>query len=223
MDKVNKKKMLLAIFACILIIGCLLLPMTRPMVKQGLVRYVIDAGHGLPDGGAVAPDGTTEQELTLAIAQDLFSCFPSGTAVLTRDGATGLWQEESTIREKKIVDMRARVELVNQHKNATLISIHMNTFSDEDVYGCQVFYRSGDDESLSLARAIQEKINTTFQPENTKVCKPIPDNLYLFKNVENPSVLIECGFLTNADDLKNLKDTQYRDKFTKVIFSVLQS
>jgi len=97
----------------------------------------------------------------------------------------------------------------------------MNTFPSQNVSGAQVFYKKDSDASKKLAESIQNNINSQLQPENQKTIKPIPSNVYLFKNIQNECVLIECGFLTNQTDLINLKDNEYQYKISKIISETL--
>lgn len=205
----------LGIFLCLVFIT---VPITIPMIKQSNVEYIIDPGHGLPDGGAIGLDGTTEQKLNLCIAQELYALFDDGKAIISRNEDQGLWTSEGSIREKKVSDMKERVKLANQHPNAILLSIHMNTYPNSSVYGCQVFYKKDDARSKELAQKIQGLINETLQSDHTKACKPIPDNLYLFKNTQNSAVLIECGFLTNQTELTKLKDENYQKQLAELIY-----
>lgn len=210
--------MFLMIGAAALVFGCILLPVTKPMIEQAQVQYIIDAGHGLPDGGAVGLDGTTEQRLNLQISQQLFSLYDTGKAIMSRQDEQSLAVTDGSIREKKISDMKERVKLAEQYSDALWISIHMNTYPNSSVYGCQVFYRENDARSKEIAEKLQASINQTLQPDHTKTCKPISNSLYLFKNTTNAAILIECGFLTNQDDLTKLKDVEYQKQLAELIY-----
>lgn len=205
----------------LLLLFCILLPTVKPIIQQNNVRYIIDAGHGLPDGGAVGLDGTTEQLLNLQIAKKMVLIFPLEQTVMTRTGEQSLSKVQESIREKKISDMKERVGIANRYKNAWWISIHMNTYPNSSVYGCQVFYRSDDDRSKEVAQRLQNAINEQLQPNHTKQIKPIPESLYLFKNTTNSAILIECGFITNPDDLTKLKSDTYQNKLAQLIYTAV--
>lgn len=221
--KFLKYRQTFILFSCVvLLLLCLFLPVVKPMIQQSKVHFIVDAGHGLPDGGAVGLDGTTEQEVNLAIAKKVFAQYPSGQAIMTRQDSNSLSVVEGSIREKKISDMKQRVLLAEQYSGALLISIHMNTYPNQSVYGCQVFYRKGDEHSLKIATDLQKRINEQLQPNHPKEIKTISDSLYLFKNTKNPAILIECGFLTNQEDLTKLKDDNYQEKLAALIFQSTQ-
>ena len=198
------------------------MPVVTPIFKSSNVQFIIDPGHGLPDGGSVATDGTTEQLLNLQIASELYSLFPEGSAVLSRTDEQSLSQIQGAIREMKVSDMKQRVALAKQYKDAILISVHMNAFPNSSVYGCQVFYRNYDEKSHQIALRLQAEINQSLQPDHTKTCKPIEDSLYLFKNTENPAILIECGFLSNPSDLAKLKNSDFQKQLALLIYTAVQ-
>ncbi len=213
------KNKVMLISLCALVIGlCFLFPAVKPIISASKVLYIIDPGHGLPDGGAVGIDGTTEQSLNLQIAKQLFSLCPTDSALLSRSDEHSIATVDGSIREIKVSDMKQRVLLANSHSKALWISIHMNTYSNSSVYGCQVFYRSNDQRSQQIAQKLQSLINENLQPDHPKEIKKIANDLYLFKNTQNPAILIECGFLTNADELSKLKDSSYQSKLAQLIY-----
>lgn len=195
----------------------------RTVFKDSAKKIIIDAGHGLPDGGAVADDKTIESDLNLIIAKLLYEKLSSAgfDCIMTRTDENSIYTEGNTIHAKKVSDTRKRVEIAKKNEDAFVISIHMNTYATSDVHGAQVFYKSGSDISKNIAVEIQNIINLKYQPDNTKVSKPIPSNVYLFSHISNDSVLAECGFLTNSDDLKKLKDPEFQEDIAKSIAEVI--
>ena len=189
------------------------------------IDFIIDAGHGMPDGGAVAADGTTEQQLNLAIAQKLHAALNKNGAgtLMIREDESSVYSEGESIHAKKVSDIKNRVKLAKEFPDIPLISIHMNSYPDESVYGLQVFYKSGDEVSKKIATDIQTAINEKIQPQNPKTIKTISPNVYLFSHIENPSILIECGFLSNPKELNDLKSAEYQDKLANVIADCLVS
>lgn len=184
---------------------------------------IIDAGHGYPDGGAVAKDGTVESEINFSIAKKLsaklenlgFKC------IMTRNDENGIYSDEGTIHTKKVSDIRNRVKLAKSNESALIISIHLNTYPDASVRGAQAFYKSGSEISESIAKEIQNSINVKFQPDFPRNIKKISSNIYLFNHIDNDAILIECGFLTNPRDLENLKSGQFQEKLTDTIAEVI--
>ena len=184
------------------------------------ITVVIDAGHGGEDGGAVSTDGTiAESHLNLAIAlrvNDLMR-FSGQSTAMTRTDHLSLHTEGDTIRTRKASDIRNRVKLVNEAGNAVLVSIHQNSLPSSPVtHGAQVFWNqySG---AESLAKIVQDTVNPVINPDHPKQPRPIPDSIYLMKNVTAPAILIECGFLSNREDTAKLQDPVYQTKLAAAI------
>lgn len=191
--------------------------------NSGQLTILIDAGHGDPDGGAVAFDGTTESDLNLSIVHKLCAKLTDAgiKCILIRKNSESIYSGGSTIHQKKVSDIRNRVKIAKSYADSLVISVHMNTFPDSSVSGAQVFYKSDSDLSYSLANELQSAINNKFQPDNCKKTKSIPSNVYLFKNIPNDSILIECGFLTNNDDLAKLKSEEFQNDMSALIAEVV--
>ena len=187
------------------------------------IKYILDAGHGIPDGGAVASDGTTEQELNLAITLKVSELLhKQGIAhQLTRSDENSIFTEGETIHAKKVSDVRQRIAIASKTPEIPIISIHMNSYPNASVFGTQVFYSKDDTDAKSLAETLQDAFNEQIQPNHRKTAKTISPNVYLFSHVENPSVLIECGFLSNYEELSKLKTEEYQTKIAEVIVGAL--
>lgn len=179
------------------------IPASEPAFAPTAARprvIVIDAGHGGEDGGAVAADGTVESGVNLAVAQKLDALlrFLGEDTLLTRTDERALYSDDAqTLRQKKISDLQNRVALVNAQENALLVSIHQNSLpTNTRVHGARAFYgrQQGSD---TLARSVQAQLNAAVNGENAKTEKAMDDSIYLIKNVACPSILIECGFLSN--------------------------
>ena len=184
------------------------------------VVYVIDAGHGGEDGGAVSASGVTESTLNLEIAQHLndMLSFLGKDTVMTRPGDTAVYSVgASTLREKKRSDLQNRVAMVNGYDDAVLLSIHQNSLPTvPSVHGAQTFYNtvSGADQ---LAEQIQQSLNQTVNIGNEKTKKQIDDTIYLMRRVSRPAVLVECGFLSNAEETKLLQEQKYQTRLALAI------
>ncbi len=186
---------------------------------------IIDAGHGGEDGGTIGIDGTIEKELNLAIALELFELFNSDgyTVKLTRDTDVLLYDRNSDYYgHKKEQDMATRLEICRQYENAIFISIHMNSFSESKYKGLQV-YHSPLPASRALADKIQAAVSKNLQTDNTRRIKPSDGNIYLLDKNIHPSVLIECGFLSNAEDCALLSDKNYRSRLCLTIFFAVKN
>ena len=200
---------------------------TSVSVSAGKTVWVIDAGHGGEDGGAVAVDGSKESDMNLAIARrlDALLVLLGEETRMTRTEDISIHDgSASTLREKKRSDLENRVELVNSTQGAILVSIHQNSLpSSKRTQGAQVFY--GKKEwSAELANTVQRALNQTVNAGNEKTKKAIDASIFLMKNVTAPAILIECGFLSNESETALLKSGEYQQKLAVVIASgLLQS
>ena len=175
---------------------------------------VVDAGHGGVDGGAVSRDGTImESDLNLQISQrlSLLLSFCGVDAVMTRKDAEDISSPEATsVREKKSSDLQNRVNFINKSGADVLISVHQNSFfSNPSVRGAQVFYNAVP-HGQRLAEVTQIALNTTVNTNNRKNAKPIQESIYLMKEVNCAAILVECGFLSNAEEARILCTQQHQ-------------
>lgn len=183
-------------------------------------RYtvIIDAGHGGFDGGAVAFDGTLEKDLNLSVALKLDSVLKimGYDTVLVRDTDVSTADDKGTERSQKVSDIKARLRLTEKYKDALFVSIHMNKYTSPQPHGAQVFY-SQVDGSKELAECIQRSITAGVQTDNKRVVKKTTKDIYLLYHAVIPSVIAECGFISNPDDLLKLKSDEYQMKMAAAI------
>ena len=175
---------------------------------------IIDAGHGGEDGGAVANDGTVEKDLNLDIAlklNDIISVMGYKTHLI-RTTDTAIHTSGDTIRQRKISDIKNRFAIMNKYDDCIYVSIHQNKFNDTAVHGAQTFYSPNNNESRVLADFIQKSISSQLQKENRRVIKKSGTDIYLLYNATKPTVMVECGFVSNDNELKKLKDNDYQNK-----------
>ena len=82
----------------------------------------------------------------------------------------------------------------------------------------QTFYKKESEEGKKLAELIQTSLNDAIQRENNRVAKTI-DNIYIIKNVEIPTTIVECGFLSNPEEEKLLLEDEYQNKLAWGIYN----
>lgn len=182
---------------------------------------VVDAGHGGIDGGAVAADGTTEKGINLAIAKYLndILLLAGFNSVMTRSDDDLISDDGAvTIRQKKSTDLKNRAKLLDSYENAILISIHQNKFSQSKYWGAQVFYSPNTKESEQLAECVQSSIVTSLQVDNERKIKKSGSEIYLLHTAKHPAIMVECGFLSNSNELSKLKDSKYQSEIAFSIF-----
>lgn len=181
---------------------------------------IVDAGHGSPDGGATGLDGSIESDLNLSIVLKLQNLLESSncTVILTRSDENGIYETDSnTIREKKISDMKNRVNIANNSNAEIFVSIHMNKLEQTQYSGWQTFYKNQDEKSRQIAERIQLSLNNFIKKPNSREIKSI-SGIYLTKNVEIPLVLVECGFLSNTEENNLLQTDSYQNELAWSIY-----
>ena len=178
---------------------------------------VLDAGHGGADGGASGPDGTRECDLNLDITltTDAVLGLLGEETLLLRSTDTDLSSSDAkSISQKKVSDIRRRVELTNSQPGAILVSIHCNTYSQEKYHGAQVFYTGG---AKEFGETMQLALKNGVDPTNARMAKAVSPDVYLMNHIKVPGILVECGFLTNQEELTNLKDPDYQTRLAVTI------
>ncbi len=182
-------------------------------------EVILDAGHGGFDGGAVSPEGIMEKDLNLVIAKETqIALLKKGFCVImTREDDAALESAKQNGVSKKVSDIHRRVEIMKEHPNAIFVSIHMNKFAESQYSGAQVFYATVQPGSEELAESIQSTIIEKLQPENTRVIKPAPKNVYILEHAAVPTVIVECGFLSNVEETKKLSDPDYQTDMANCI------
>lgn len=186
---------------------------------ERLPVIIIDPGHGGVDGGAVGVDNIVEKDINLAISLTLRDMFRINgfEVIMTRDTDISIHDEGvSGTKQQKTSDLHNRLDLVNDHPGAVFISIHQNKFGAAKYSGAQMFYGVRHPDSQRLASILQENFIGKLQPDNTRQIKQAGKELYLMYNAECPSVLIECGFLSNPEEAHRLTEPEYQNQIAFV-------
>ena len=188
---------------------------------KSLKTVILDAGHGGFDGGAVAEDGTSEKNINLNIALtvgDMLSL--NGVRVIyTRTEDTGTEDDSGEdIRNRKRSDLNNRLKVMEENPEAVFVSVHLNKFTTSKVSGAQVFYSDNFEESRVIGNLIQTSIKERLQSENDRVIKKATADTFLLHKAVVPAVIVECGFLSNKDELELLKSEEYQAKMAFAIF-----
>ena len=182
---------------------------------------ILDAGHGTPDEGAQAKDGTTEAETNLKITLKIQKLLEQSgcNVILTRSDDNAIYDLDSrTLRQKKVSDIKNRVKIGNESLADIFVSIHLNKISESHYYGWQCFYNTKNDRSIDLAKSIQKSLNKSIEKENNRVAMKL-NTVYIMKNVEIPISIVECGFLSNPEEEKQLLEDSYQERLAWGIYN----
>lgn len=191
----------------------------KPVVNSNVnkVRIVLDAGHGGIDGGVSGIiTNVKESELNLKVVKKLENYLIGAgmNVVLTRSTDAGLYGIASGNLKRK--DMEKRKEIIYSAEPHLVVSIHMNKFSLSERRGAQVFYKATDENSKVLAQAIQDSFNN--MEETVKRSSALSGDYYILNCSNYPSVIAECGFLSNPEDEALLITEEYQESIAYAIF-----
>lgn len=176
----------------------------------------VDAGHGGDDPGKVGINSALEKDVNLAIARKLKDYLTEKgiKVVMTRETQEGLY--EAGAANKKQQDMKKRCELIDASGAAFTVSIHQNSYTSESVHGPQVFYYTHSTEGEAIASCIQESLNTVLEVDRAREMKA-NDTYYLLKKTKSPTVIVECGFLSNSEEASKLITEEYQSKVAQAV------
>ena len=171
---------------------------------------VIDAGHGGDDPGKIGINNALEKEINLQIAKEIKKCLEEAgvTVVMTRE-------DDDSLKNNKAEDMLERVKIIDESKANIAVSIHQNSFSSEAEKGAQVFYYSKSEEGIKIAQILQNHLKM-LNPDNKREIKE-NNSYFLLKRTKTPTVIVECGFLSNWEEAEKLTKTEYQKELAQVI------
>lgn len=178
-------------------------------------------GIGNPDKGAQSKNGITESDINLTLTQKIQSLLEQSgcNVILTRSDENGIYSVDSnTIRKKKVTDIKNRVKIANESSADIFISIHLNKIPQPQYYGWQTFFKENNKESEELARSLQEELNNSMQKVNKRESLKIKGK-YIIEHVEIPTVIVECGFLSNPEEEQLLQKEEYQNRLAWGIYN----
>lgn len=198
-------------------------PIQALFKKDPLV--LLDPGHGGIDGGAESADGECEKNINLNICFKIRDILEENgvDVVMTRETDCGLYSEgRSSVRSKKTEDLRARLDMSYELKPDAFVSVHLNSYrEDRSVFGAQTFYTTAGDAAVSeMSRVLAEKIQALLvsylENGNTRAAMG-KDDVLLMKEARCPTVIAECGFLSNSSEAALLQTDEYQDKIARAV------
>lgn len=217
-----KKKMELAMAVCLLLSAFILARQGAVLVQSEKaaskkICIAVDAGHGGSDPGKVGTNGALEKDINLALALKLKDLLEQKEieVVLTRDSDAGLYPSDAT--NKKASDMQKRCQIITEANPIFTVSLHQNSYTTEDVKGAQVFYYGQSEKGKELATILQDSLISRVDPDNKRVAKA-NESYYLLKKTPTPTVIVECGFLSNPTEAELLLDEDYQNKLARAIY-----
>ena len=193
--------------------------MNNEKSQTGVKKILIDPGHGGMDGGTSSKTGTLEKNINLSIALKLKDILQKSgyEVVMTREEDVGFISNSRTIRGRYNEDLKNRCDLKKSTNCDLFISIHLNYFTESKYYGAQVWYSSFKDSEM-LASIMQKNFRVDIDPGNLRVQKAAKNAFKILRENDNmPSVIVECGFLSNYEEAKKLKTLEYQEKIAETM------
>lgn len=175
------------------------------------LSVMIDAGHGSTDCGKVGINKILEKDVNLNIALRVKSLLEAQDVkvYMTRADDKGFYPSSGS--NKKIQDMKKRVEFINTTQPDITVSIHQNSYEGESIHGAQAFYYGTSGEGKIAAEIMQKQLVQTLDKENKREAKN-NSSYYLLKKTETPIIIVECGFLSNYKEAELLSTPEYQEK-----------
>lgn len=172
---------------------------------------VIDAGHGGDDPGKIGINQVLEKDVNLQIAKRVKTLLEQNDVkvIMTRETDEGLYDAGAS--NKKVQDMKQRIQMISDSKAPITVSIHQNSYGEEAIHGAQVFYYTTSEEGKNAALLMQKQLIAGLDPENKREAKA-NDSYYLLKKSAIPTIIVECGFLSNYAEAEKLKTEAYQEK-----------
>ncbi len=178
--------------------------------KEEQPTVVVDSGHGGEDPGKIGVNGALEKDINLAIGKMLKEALEKENiqVVLTRD-------KDEMLAGSKSEDMKERVKIMNDAKPVLVVSVHQNSYVTEQESGAQVFYYSNSEKGKVLALDLQENLKK-LDTGNRREAKA-NDTYYILRHTEVPTVIVECGFLSNWEEAEKLTTEVYQQELALAV------
>ena len=187
--------------------------------KSAPVCIVVDAGHGGDDPGKIGINDALEKDINLQIALKLQKILEQNNikVVMTRNTDAGLYSEGAT--NKKAEDMQKRCKIIEDSNALFTVSIHQNSYTSPEIQGAQVFYYGQSENGKKLAEILQTALIEQVDPDNHRAAKA-NESYYLLKKTPTPTVIVECGFLSNPIEAELLLQDDYQDQLVNAIYTL---
>lgn len=181
---------------------------------------IIDAGHGGFDGGAVVGE-VLEKDINLKISNSLCNMLRASgfNVICIRDDDSSTESDPTaTIAARKRSDLNNRLKIAKENPDAVFVSIHLNKFPSTSVKGAQMFYAPKNNDSKKLAEYLKTSVKDLLQPDNHRAIKAGTKSTFLLYYSPIPTVIAECGFMSNPEEFSKLQTEEYQ---SKIAFSLL--
>ena len=213
----KKRLIIISIFVAVIVLANIFFPVIKAVNVSPKYRFVVvvDAGHGARDGGCVGVNGSIEKELNLKYAIALRDWLKTKNikVVMTRENDKALYDENAT--NKKITEMKARESIIKKAKPDVVVSIHMNSFGLKSAKGARAFYGTENEKGKTVADYVQKSMHYYVGAKGTASTK---GDYYILNCTSYPSILVECGYISNPEEENLLNTNDYCQKLMHSVF-----
>lgn len=224
--KLNKKILLLLAFIILFTIAIINLRNSKSLNifndwNENLI--VIDPGHGGIDGGAGEKNDILEKDINLEISLKLKKelLVEGFNVIMTREKDESLEDLSKLDSSRYRRDLDARRNTINDNEPLVFISMHCNSSTKSSAKGIKVYTFPDSDEGEKLAKSICQSIDEilykNFLKEDNLRSEVLSEDYFILRETKYPGVLVEVGFISNAEENKLLQDEEYQQKLALAI------
>ena len=176
----------------------------------------LQSAHGGSDPGKIGVHKEKEKDINLKISLKVRDKMEKENiqVVMTREKDQDLADEDS--QNRKIQDLKKRCEIIHQTQPDCVVSIHQNSYPDENIKGAQVFYYEDSQEGKHLGGIMQKNLVEGLDKNNHRQAKG-NKSYYLLKKTDATLVIVECGFISNSEESALLSSEKYQEQVAQSI------
>ena len=209
MLKIKYKTTLLIIF-CLLVLSLQVISAQSLPLQDTII--MVDPGHGGRDSGTYYGE-IYEKDINLEISKTLAQELSKQGAIVYMTRKRDIDLSSIYDSAKKRGDLYRRLLMIKEKKSDLYISIHINWYDDTTLKGAEVLYNEINENNKKLARSIMTQFKNDLK--STRTIKTT--DLYMYRNTTTPGVLVECGYLSNPTERKQLQDKKYQQLLSSSI------
>jgi N-acetylmuramoyl-L-alanine amidase len=173
---------------------------------------LVDAGHGGSADGAIGSQGIKEKDINLSIAKKVQALAPEyGITV------------KMTRTEDVTIDPKSRMDVIEAAQPGAFVSIHVNATEEGQTSKNEISVlipgnstNSNYGQSRLLGSSLLQAAKNDF-PVNSVLIQDNQEGVYVVDKNPYPAVLIECGYMNNADNVKQLQDAAKAEQMARDI------
>jgi len=193
---------------------------TFPEGGRPEIDVILDAGHGGIDSGTLHGN-LQEKQINLEIALLCYDILRNAgvRVALNRNDDRALSDDNRWLksRSRHRRDLAQRGQLANDLQPKMLVSLHVNWSKDAGERGPIVLHQKNE-QSRKLAQLVQQSLNAVYGTASQPL---LGKTYYLLNHVRCPAVIVEMGYISNADDRRRLTSPNEQKEIAEAICSAI--